>query len=249
MKGEARKILLLAGTAEAREIAEHLVHDADYDAVASLAGSTRDPDALPLPTRIGGFGSAQGFANYLTQNGVAAVIDATHPFAWRISARSAEICTDLGVPYLQVLRPPWQAGPGDNWIMLANEEEAAQHARPPETVFLATGRRTLERFAVLKGCRIFCRRIDRPRRPFPFPGGQYLIGRPPFSVADEKSLFRRLGIDWLVVKNAGGASSRSKLDAAAELGLPVLMVKRPPQPDAPRVETATGALSWMAALG
>jgi precorrin-6A/cobalt-precorrin-6A reductase len=113
-------------------------------------------------------------------------------------------------------------------------------------VFLATGRQTLEAFAGLADCRLICRQIDPPDGPFPFPNGAYLLGRPPFSIADEVGQFTRLGVDWLVVKDAGGAASRTKLDAARDLGLPVLMIRRPPQPEAERVETVAAALDWLA---
>jgi len=93
-----------------------------------------------------------------------------------------------------------------------------------------------------------CGPIDPPTAPFPFEGGEYLIGRPPFPVEREKDLFRALGIDWLVVKNAGGTPSRTKLTAAGDLGLPVLMIKRPALPQALVVETVEEAVAWARAL-
>jgi precorrin-6A/cobalt-precorrin-6A reductase len=236
-------LLLLAGTGDAKRIAQGL-QAAGIAAVASLAGATRAPDPLPLPTRIGGFGGPDGFQAYLGQANVSAVLDATHPFAARITARTASICAALGVPYLYYLRPPWVAGPDDNWTEIATEEEAAAHIPADATVFLGTGRQTLAQFANLAGRRVICRQIDPPTAPFPFDGGEFLIGRPPFPVARETALFRDLGVDWLVVKNAGGEQSRTKLAAAANLGLPVLMIRRPPPPDAPCIGTIEGAIAW-----
>ena len=112
-------------------------------------------------------------------------------------------------------------------------------------MFLATGRQTLDQFANLEGRHLICRQIDPPDSPFPFPSGEYRIGRPPFSVADEVALFRELGVDWLVVKNAGGIASRSKLDAARQLELPVAMIRRPAQPDVPKLETVDEAIAWV----
>jgi precorrin-6A/cobalt-precorrin-6A reductase len=240
-------LLLLAGTGEAQVIARDLAAQG-YPAIASLAGATRAPRPTGLPTRVGGFGGSEGFRAYLAQSGISAVLDATHPFAHRISARSARICHELGLPYCQVLRPAWQPEPGDQWIMLDREEQAADHIAPGRTVFLATGRQTLDRFANLSACRLICRQIDPPDGPFPFPNGDFLVGRPPFSVADEIETFSRLAIDWLVVKNAGGEVPRTKLHAARALGIPVIMLNRPRQPDAFRVETARQALDWVARL-
>ena len=236
-------LLLLAGTGDARRIAQGLA-DLEIDARASLAGVTREAAALALPVRIGGFGGDEGFRAFLRTEGITAVLDATHPFAARITGRSARICAEEGVPYLYHLRPAWVAGPEDDWTQIDREEDAALHIPPTATVFLGTGRKSLERFSNLEGRRVICRQIDPPTAPFPFEGGEFLIGRPPFSVARERDLFSQLGVDVLVVKNAGGAASRTKLTAAADLGLQVLMIRRPPPPAAEIVDTVAGALEW-----
>lgn len=240
-------LLLLAGTGEARAIADVLAAER-IPALASLAGATRQPAGLAIPTRIGGYGDAAGFRDYLRRAGISALLDATHPFAARISHRSFAIATELGLPCAQFLRPPWQPGPEDNWVMLGSDVEAACHIPSGSTVFLATGRQTLKNYANLKDRRLICRVIDQPDRPFPFPDGEYRVGRPPFSVEEEVALFRDLGVDWLVVKNAGGAASRSKLDAARRLEIPVAMIRRPSQPEATRLETVAEALDWVRAL-
>ncbi len=236
-------LLLLAGTGDAKRIAADLAK-AGVKAIASLAGATRTPDTLALPTRIGGFDGAAGFERYLDAQGITRVLDATHPFAARISARTARICAARGTPYLQFMRPGWDPETDDRWTEIATEEDAARHIPEGATVFLATGRQTLERFSNLAGRRVICRQIDPPSGPFPFAGGKFLIGRPPFSVADEVALFTRLGVDVLVVKNAGGQASRSKLDAARALGLPVLMIKRPDPASEAMVTTIEEALAW-----
>jgi len=240
-------LLLLSGTGEAAQIARALA-ERDVDAVASLAGATRSPKAMALPTRVGGFGGEDGFRGYLAEAGITAVLDATHPFANRISARTARIVAEMGIPFCQVLRPEWTPEAGDHWVSLSCEEDAAEHIAEGSTVFLATGRSTLERFANLAGCRLICRQIDPPDRPFPFPNGEYLIGRPPFSVAQEVELFRKLGVDWLIVKNAGGEAPKTKLVAARQLGIPVGMISRPAPPCGPHVETVVEALDWVAGL-
>lgn len=238
-------LLLLAGSGDARQIAKKLV---GRDAIASLAGATRDPDPLPLPTRTGGFGGETGFRRFVADHGITAVLDATHPYAHRITKRTARVCADLDLPFLQLLRPPWTAEPGDKWTEIDREEDAAAHIAEGATVFLGTGRQTLERFANLTGRRVICRQIDPPEAPFPFEGGEYLVGRPPFSVDDEVALFSRLKVDWLIVKNAGGAASRTKLTAARMLGVPVLMIARPPAGDWPVVDSVEAALDWVRRL-
>jgi len=241
-------LLLLAGTGEAREIAAALAARG-VPAVASLAGATRSPDLPGLPLRVGGFGGEAGFRDYLAAAAITAVLDATHPFASRISTRTSRICRELSISYCQFLRPEWTPGTGDRWQVVPGEAEVGRLIAPGATVFLATGPQRLDRFAGLGHAgRLICRRIDPPRAPFPFANGEFLIGRPPFTEEDEARLFRGLGIDWLVTKNAGGAGGWPKLAAARALGLPVAMIARPPQPEGPRVASVAAALDWVTAL-
>ena len=237
-------VLLLAGTQEAKRIAWGLA-DSRIKVVASLAGATRDPDPLPLPTRVGGFGGEDGFRTYVAETNITAVLDATHPFAHQITDRTARICTELGVAYAQVLRPPWTPEKGDNWTEISKPADAAAHIPQEAAVFLATGRQTIPEYANLEGRRVMARLIDAPTEPFPFAGGEYVIGRPPFKQEREEALFKALHVTHLVAKNAGGQGGRAKLDAARVLGLPVLLLKRPAMPDAVRVDNVQDALRWV----
>ena len=240
-------ILLLAGTSEARCLASALA-DRRIPATASLAGATREPASLALPTRIGGFGGAEGFAAYLDANRITAVIDATHPFAARITARTHAICSTRGLPLLRLERPAWTPGPGDRWTHVADESEAARLIPETATVFLATGRQSLPAWTALRARATYLRVIDPPAEPFPLPGA-YVAARPPFDSKAEADLFRRLAVTHLVVKDAGGADSRPKLDAARDLGLRVLILRRPPSPQGLRtVRTVDEALAWAVAL-
>jgi len=242
------KLLLLAGTGEARRIADRLAV-AGVDAIASLAGATRAPKPLAVPTRTGGFGGEAGFRRFLEVEMIDAVLDATHPFAASISNRSARVCREVGLPYCQLLRPEWAPEPEDNWVPLADEAEAAAHVPKGATVFLATGRQTLGRFETLADRRLICRVVDPPDGAFPFENGEFLVGRPPFDVDEEVALFERLGVNWLIVKNAGGKASRAKLDAARRLGLWVAMIRRPEQPHGDKVQTVDAAIEWVETLG
>lgn len=238
-------LLLLAGTGEARQIADAL-HQADYgDVIASLAGVTRQPKPLPITTRIGGFGGGDAQKEFMINNGISAVVDATHPFADQISHRTATLCKALSLPYVQLLRDPWVPAPEDRWVTVKTGAQAVDHIPSGSTVFLAVGRQTLLEFESLRHCSLICRQIDAPDAPFPFENGCFLVGRPPFSVEDEVALFKELNIDWLAVKNAGGTASKTKLTAAQKLGIPVLMLDRPTQPDAAKVRTVAEALDWI----
>ncbi|MEM8979527.1 MAG: cobalt-precorrin-6A reductase [Pseudomonadota bacterium] len=237
-------ILLLAGTSEGREMAEGLEAKV-VPFIASLAGATRAPGVQGEMWRTGGFGGAAGFEDFLEANQISAVLDLTHPFADRITQRSAKICAERGVPFAQVLRAPWKPGPGDLWHQVNSETECVDLIAAQEVVFLATGRQTLDRFQGLKCRAVYCRQIDPPTGPFPFERGQFVIGRPPFSEAEEIALFKELEVDWLVVKNAGGDASRSKLDAARKLGIRVAMINRPPEGSHKILSTVEAAETWL----
>ncbi|WP_456386264.1 cobalt-precorrin-6A reductase [Profundibacter sp.] len=242
------KLLLLAGTSEARKLAISLADEPRIKVIASLAGVTREPLDLPVPMRKGGFGGRAAFREYLRDQAFDAVVDGTHPFAAKISKRCCEVAREMDLPHLQILRPEWQPEAGDLWTFIADESKAAGHIPQGATVFLATGRQTLHRFGNMTGRKLICRQIDSSEGEFPFEGGEYLIGRPPFSIEEEVELFTRRKVDWLVVKNAGGMLSRSKLVAARQLRIPVLLINRPPVLECARVETAEAALDWVRGL-
>jgi precorrin-6A/cobalt-precorrin-6A reductase len=239
------RLLLLAGTWEARQIAAALTREPRVNAVVSLAGAERRPEAFGIPTRIGGFGGDARFSDWVLREGIDGIIDATHPFAAQVSQRTSRIAADLGVDYIQFLRPAWLPEPGDDWTFLNTESDAAKHIPDGARVFLATGRRGLDAFATLHGATLFCRRTDGRAEAFPFPNGLYVMGRPPFSVPQEIGTFSRLGVDWMIARNSGGTASRAKLEAARTLGIRVAMIRRPPQPPGPKVETVAEAMAWV----
>lgn len=239
------RLLLLAGTFEARQIAAALSREQRLTAIASLARPERRPAPLGIPTRIGGWGGPEAFADWLEAERIEAILDATHPFAVAMSHRAAKTASDKGIDYLQFLRPPWMPQVGDNWVFLNQEEDAAHHIPQGARVFVATGRGSMEALRPLEGRELYVRVTGPPAARFPLAKGRFVNGRPPFSMADEVTLFQTLGVDWLMTRNSGGTGSRAKVDAARQMGLPVAMVRRPFQPQAPKVETIAEALAWV----
>lgn len=239
------KLLLLAGSGEARQLARRID---GFQVTASLAGTTRAPADLGVQTRVGGFGGVAGLVDYLRKSGTRVVVDATHPFAVQMTAHAARAAEITGLPLLIVQRPAWQEQAGDQWHFVDRLQQAAALISEGAVVFLGTGRQTLPCFANLADHRLICRQIDPPDGPFPFANGRFQVGRPPFSIADEIGFFRRESIDWLIVKNSGGEASYSKLAAARQLGLPVVLQNRQPLPPVPCVQTVSAALAWLEAL-
>src|SRR4051794_35042344 len=135
----SRRVLLLGGTGEAPRLAEAL--DAEgVDVLSSLAGRVAAPVLPPGEVRIGGFGGAEGLADWLRANPVRAVVDATHPFATAITVHAVRAATDTGTPLLRLQRPGWHEQPGDDWRWVDSLEAAAGAVAGFAPGFLATGR-------------------------------------------------------------------------------------------------------------
>jgi precorrin-6A/cobalt-precorrin-6A reductase len=237
-------VLILGGTAEARALASEL-HKAGTPVTTSLAGRVKRPRLPDGELRIGGFGGPEGLATWLHAHHVVAAVDATHPFAARISASAAVACQISGVPLLRLERPGWQERPGDRWRWVDDLEEAAAAiaSLAARRVFLTTGRQGLPAFAGLATAWFLIRCVDPPDGPLP-PRKELVLDRGPYSLESELELIDRHRIDLLVTKDSGGEHTAAKLDAARQRGLPVIVVRRPPRPDVPAVHDVRQAVRW-----
>jgi precorrin-6A/cobalt-precorrin-6A reductase len=238
------RILILGGTGEARELAAELLA-AGVDVLSSLAGRVRQPRLPDGPVRVGGFGGAPGLAAFLGAERITAVIDATHPFAGTITASAAQAAAQAGVPLLVLRRPEWEAAPSWHLVADIGAAAAAVRAWPGESVFLTTGRRDLDAFAADHRHRFLVRAVDPPDGPVP-PRMTLVLDRGPYTVAGESALMREHGVGLLVTKNSGGPMTAAKLEAAGDLGVQVLMVRRPPLPEGTEaVSTVADAVRWV----
>ena len=244
--GESRRaggprILILGGTGEGAALARALAGRAEV--TSSLAGRTRRPAALAGRVRTGGFGGAEGLARYLREQRIERLIDATHPFAARISAHARAAAGRAGVPRLAVLRPMWRREPGDRWVCADDAGEAARAlAGLPDAVLLTLGPGDLDAFAGFSGRRFVLRRIDPG--PSPLEGAAVVLARGPFDLAGERRLFEDYGIRTLVTRASGGAATEAKIAAARERRMPVVMIRRPPPEPGPGVSCIEDAVEW-----
>jgi precorrin-6A/cobalt-precorrin-6A reductase len=237
-------VLVLGGTGEARRLAAALVERGD-DVVSSLAGRVADPLLPPGEVRIGGFGGAEGLAAWLRAHPVRAVVDATHPFAATMTAHAARAAAATGTALLRLQRPGWRSQPGDDWRWVDTLEEAAAAVTGFAHVFLTTGRTGLGAFAGLAG-EVLVRSVDPPEPPLP-PRTTVVLARGPFTVEEELALMREHRVDVVVTKDSGSHLTEAKLTAARRLGVPVVVVRRPPlPPGVPVVATVEAALRWLA---
>jgi precorrin-6A/cobalt-precorrin-6A reductase len=240
-------ILILGGTAEARRLAAELHELPGFAVTSSLAGLVAAPALPEGDVRVGGFGGVDGLAAWLRESGVDVVVDATHPFAARITANVVAASATLGLPLLVLRRPGWTEGPGDRWHRVADAAAAAELLPSlGKRAFLATGRGDLAAFAHLDALWFLVRAVEPPPPPLP-RHCQVLLARGPFTLDSDQALLRRHGIDVLVCRDSGGTATAAKLAAARELGVPVVLLERPPAPDAPTVATVEEAMEWLEA--
>jgi len=244
----SRRILILGGTTEARALADALSAKGRA-VITSLAGRTIQPRRPQGEVRIGGFGGAAGLADYLRSTAIDALVDATHPYAAAISAHAIEAAGSAGLPLLRFERAPWQPQKGDRWIVVDTLAAAAKvTSELGKRAFLTIGVKELGRFAGVDNVWFLVRLVDRPGEPIALKNYQLILARGPFDAADERDLLRRHGIDVLIAKNSGGDSTYGKIAAARELGLPVLLLRRPVLSAARTVTAMAEAIAWVEAL-
>jgi precorrin-6A/cobalt-precorrin-6A reductase len=240
------RVLILGGTADANRLAAALANDPRVDAVLSYAGRTENPPPPPIAWRLGGFGGIDGLLAYLRAESIARVVDATHPFAARMSAHAIAACAAAGVPLLALERPPWRHTPGDRWTEVDDLAAAAETlGAAPRRVFLGIGRQYLQTFAAHSQHAYLVRLVDPPRAPLPLPDAEVIVARGPFDRAGDRAMLANYRAEIVVARNAGGDSASAKIEAARDLALPVVMVRRPFIPARETVETVAEVLRWL----
>jgi precorrin-6A/cobalt-precorrin-6A reductase len=189
-----------------------------------------------------------GLTTFLVRERIHAVIDATHPFASRMSANAVGACRATDTPLVVFTRPAWTPQRGDRWIEVATIDEAVDAlGSGPRTVFLTQGRLQLAAFARAPQRRYIVRAIDHPPEIDALPNHKLILSRGPFTLADEVTLMRNEGVEALVTKNSGGRATYPKIEAARTLGIEVVIMRRPPPPEAETVHDLDAVMSWIAA--
>ncbi len=243
-----KKLLILGGTTEARELA-HALEDryaGTVDLTTSLAGATVSRAKLPGKVRIGGFGGAVGLGTYLKENAIDLLIDATHPFAEIITANAAQAAQVAQVPRLRLERAAWTMPDGLDSIFVPDMKEAAAIvARTSKRAFLTIGSKDLGAFAQIPNVHFLIRMIEAPKNPLVLEDHEVLVARPPFSVTDEAKLMRKHDIDTLVTKASGGDATFAKVEAAARVQARAILVRRPPPPEGAVGWSIAAALAWV----
>ncbi|MEH6546831.1 MAG: cobalt-precorrin-6A reductase [Sneathiella sp.] len=221
------RVLLIGGTEEARLVNAVLEELEGVKLVTSLAGRTEIPLELKGLVVRGGFGGADGLAGFLDENKIQWVVDASHPYAAKITQTAASVCRAKEISYIRFQRPPWEATTGDQWISVPTIMEAAAALAEYARVFLSVGRQELEHFADLTDKFFLVRSIEKVIFEPVGSTTLFIQDRGPFKMDDEIKLLQRHQVDVVVSKNSGGAATYAKIVAARTLQLPVIMIDRP----------------------
>ena len=222
------KVLVLAGTAEARAVIDRMASSGRFDITASLAGATANPAPLPVPTISGGFGGAEGLAAYCRDHAIDLLLDITHPFARQISRNAREAASAVGIMLVRYERPAWQPAPGDDWQSFDSWQDMADSIPAGSRVFLAGGTQSIEIFTKRDDIILWARALNVADRSGP-ENVTYINAMPSPSVAEERALFQQAGVTLLCCKNSGGNASYAKIEAARELAIPIWFLARRPE--------------------
>lgn len=257
-----KKILILGGSSEAFQLDKALLESETLSAITSLAGRTSLPRKPIGPYRTGGFGGAEGMASYILENDIDALIDATHPFAAKISLNASKAAKRTGCPLLHIWREAWQQKEGDQWTLVDSIKAAAGILTPADSpVFLTIGRLELAAFLERTDINFIARAIEPAKSDDPsgkdaafYPANfKFIYEKGPFSLNEERALMKTHKIRTLISKNSGGIAAYAKLTAARELGLKVFMINRPPKPEpGPGIDVVSNvedALTWLTERG
>jgi precorrin-6A/cobalt-precorrin-6A reductase len=236
-------VVILGGTAEARQLASVLLADG-IDVVSSLAGRVQSPSLPAGRVRIGGFGGAEGLAEYLLNQRATALVDATHPFAATISENAVQAASRTGTPLVRLERPGWTDHPqAGSWIWVPDATAARIAADSARRPFLTTGRQSLTEFGPWADRDVLVRLVDPPTKPLP-ERWTVIMSRGPYSYSDERQILSEYAIDVLLSKDSGGAHTVAKLDAAGDLGIPVVIIARPDHPPVRVLSTVAEVAAW-----
>lgn len=220
----------------------------ELDVMLSLAGRTENPVRQPVPVRVGGFGGADGLARHLAEQRIDLLIDATHPYAARISANAAKAAERAGVPVLALRRPGWQRQDGDRWTFAEDVADAVRAlGAAPRRVFLSIGRQEAGAFAAAPQHFYLVRSVDPVEPPLAVPDARYILARGPFAEEPERGLLTAHRIDAIVSKDSGGVASYGKIAAARALGIEMIVIRRPELPQVPSASTVEGLVEMVLA--
>lgn len=221
--------LVLGGTSRSRELAVRLELAGIPVICALLGGDPAHLPSVPVEVVAEGFGGVQEMADFLTARRIRAVVDASHPFATDVTTEAFAATRLAGVPMARLLPSSWQAqggAPGWRWVADHREARLVAEKLGADRPFLSVGRDDLADYTVWRDRFVLARVDELPSWPLP-PRWEVIRGAEPLTYAADFALLssRRIGV--MVTRDTGGPLEEPKLQVAADLGIFVVMIRRP----------------------
>lgn len=245
---QKHKLLIMGGTGDAAQLARTLTSrfSNQIEIVISYSGVTGHQPDLPCDVHVGGFGGAEGLITYLKDNAFTLIVDATHPFADKISQSIYVAAQALNIPALALHRPEWEQAPDDRWLMVGDMKTAARRVEELGVkTFLTIGIKELAEFDDMDDVEFLVRLVHHPKQPLPLKNYEVVLGTPPYDVENERRLLREQGVKMLVTKNSGGAQTYAKIEAARLEKVSVLVIQRPPLEPMESADSIDQVLDWL----
>lgn len=236
-KGGPKMILFLAGTSDAKELAL-LLYKEGYELIASVVteNAANELKQVQIPVRVGRM-NEEMFERYVIEQRIEVMIDASHPFAEELSRTAMKVAKKVSIPYIRYERE--SKSYEHRLVTYVNhyEEAAELAAQKKGVIFLTTGSKTLQIFTEqllnLPNTRLIARMLPRKDNmekceALGLPQKNIVAIQGPFTKEFNKALFKQYGVTLMITKESGKEGAvDEKLEAALELNIETIMIKRP----------------------
>ncbi len=231
-------ILIVAGTRDGRELTERLV-ETGSPVMASVVSSYGEQLLASCGERLRINDrplDEQELRGCIREQGIHILVDASHPYAVNVSRNAMEACHREGIPYLRYERDITQITYKNIHVAHSYEEAAALSSSLGRHIFLTTGSRNLEKFVQAKelaDCVLTARVLPTSEvlsrcEELGLSPKQIIAMQGPFSKEMNLSMFQQCQAEVIVTKNSGIiGGTDTKIEAAKELGLPLVLIDRP----------------------
>jgi len=226
-------IFIPGGTKDGREIIEKLLAN-NFRVLATTMteyGENLIPEHKNLQVLSGKL-EEKDMENLIEAYHIKAIIDATHPYAVKISENAIKASKNKGLPYFRYERPKSKY---KNIKSFESFEKGAQWLRNKEgNILLTTGTNNLSVFAsLLKKEYLYARVLPLSNslkkceelglKP------SHIIGlQGPFSKEFNRAIYKNYNIKYVVTKDSGDTGGTpAKIEAALEEDIEVIMIERP----------------------
>ena len=241
----SKKILIIGGTREGNKLADFF-QSHNYNYIISYAGIVEQVNEKKFKKRIGGFGGKNGIIDYIQNNKITHIIDASHPFSKTISLNTFSACKLLKTPLIALYRKPWYKQKKDNWIRVKSFSESTNYLKGrPKNIFLAIGKKYLNLYTNFDQHFYLLRLLENKEKKKFFTNQKCILSRGPFNVETDKKILAKYNIELIISKNSGGDGAYSKIIAGRELKIPVIMISRPKIKSIAKVYDHISVLNWL----